>query len=509
MLIPFDMIAVMLFLGFYAFRPDTSPPSLALASALLAAFLLALTALSYGINRLALAYVRKAKRIKQRRQTAAVAETSLRLLLVASFVLALMESGFLWSLAAALGLDFSAMLFPQMAGIAVYLLFFVCAWLPIYSLHRQIISGQWTRWSFLVHKIRYNLYMLAAWIPFALFSEWLSEALAALPALFIAAAWCFPYILVKLWGCKPLEPGPVLDLAHELQNRTGAKFSQVLVWEPGGGRMQNAAAVGLFRPFRYLFLTPALIANMDRNELQGVILHELGHVKKRHLLFYMFTTLAAVNIAVLIGEILPLETDFERFAVLALLVLFYFRFIFGWMSRIMERQADAFALETTGSADGLVNALEKLAISAGNNRLAHSWHHLGVAERVAFLRQAERRPVLLRRHHALAGAAKLGGYAVSLAMIAFMVFAFYQQHSQPVRFFAPSSADLTQHWRRVMFLLPGNATGPLELAYSLASDPDRHQEAVALAAKAIALATMQEERDAAAKLIDELSGDSP
>jgi Zn-dependent protease with chaperone function len=500
----------MLFLGFFAVQSVPRPPEPGTALLVAAAFAVVLALIAYLINRLAVRQLfRRSVRAVERRQTAMLAEAAVRMLLTAAFIAAFLFSSLPWALDRGFGWHTSGPLPAQLIGLALYFIYFICAWLPLYGLHRAVTPGRWTRWSFLANKIRYNLYFLVAWVPFTLFSEWLANFLIALPLIFILAAWSFPWVLAKLWGCKPLSDPDTLNLVADLEKKAGAKFSRTFIWEPGGGNVQNAAAVGVFRPFRYLFLTPALLRNMNRDELSGVILHELGHVRHKHLLFYMFTTLAGVNLAVLAAELLPLQTDMEMFAVIAILVILYFRFAFGWLSRTMERQADLFSLEKSGSASGLVNALEKLALSAGNIRLAASWHHLGIAERVRFLREAELNPRVGARHNRLAGNKRFIGYALSIFLLAMMATMYYDDAATPGSFPTRDFARRPAHWRRVMELLPASPVGPLELAYSLSRDPGRKEEAIRLAARAIDLSCLKEEREAAEKLIENLTEESP
>ncbi|MDR0362684.1 MAG: M48 family metalloprotease [Planctomycetota bacterium] len=505
MLIPFDLIAAMLYLGYYVARPVLSPPPATFSLAVVAGIGVLLALAGGLVNLAARRRIRRPGRTcLDRRRVAWTGETSARILLVAGYAAALNLSAFPWSLGAAFGWPPVPSAGVQLLALAPYALYFVCVWPPLYTLHKATSPGKWTRASFLVNKARYNLMLLVMWIPFTLFSDWLADALLLLPLLLFGSAWVFPRILTKLWGCEPLGDEETLALVDELGNRVGVRFSGTFVWEPGGGKMQNAAAVGIFPPFRYLFLTPALLANMRRDELSAVILHELGHVRKRHLLFYMITTLAGVNLAAVAGELPPVAGEFERFLAVAALILCYFRFVFGWLSRNMERQADLFPLRIMGSADSMVRALEKLGLSAGNVRNASSWHHLGIAERVRFLRLAERNPELMRLHDGSVRRLMAGGYVLSFAtllLIGAAVFEFGRADPPPLF----RDREIA-HWRRVTHLLPGSPVGRLELAYRLAADPGTRDEARRLAKEAASRATGTEEREAAEKLLRDLSG---
>jgi|GEM_PF-3472524 Zn-dependent protease with chaperone function len=500
------MIAAMLYLGYYAEMRVSRTPSfdkslLAVATGCIVVFVLAAV-----LNRATLWQMRRKNLSQQnRRRRAAFADVFLRTMLVGAYITVLEHSDLPWVCVDWLGkqVENGDSFWFQLPGLGLYVLLFFCAWLPMYGLHKETNWGRWTRTSFLVHKARYNLYMLLAWLPFALLADWLSGFILALPVLFLGAAWIFPWLLAKVWGCTRVTNGPVLEIVRKLEQRAQGKFSRIYMWEPGGAT-QNAAAVGIFRPFRYLFLTPALVRNMPGAELEAVILHELGHVKKKHLLFYMFTSLAGINLTVILGAMIPLAGTTERFIITAVLILAYFRLVFGWLSRNMERQADLFSLEQSGSSIGLVNALEKLALSLGHVRRSASWHHMGVAERVDFLRRAERNPAIGRWHNTHVRHLMIAGYALSFCVLAGMTWMLHDEWRTPA-FSAPASIQGGEaHWRRVMRLMPGNATAPLELAYQLAANSARHGEAVELARRVLAMQCGAREKAAAQKLLAEL-----
>ena len=46
--------------------------------------------------------------------------------------------------------------------------------------------------------------------------------------------------------------------------------------------------MGIVPGLRYILLTPALIETMSIAEIEAIMAHEIGHVKKFHLLLYVF-----------------------------------------------------------------------------------------------------------------------------------------------------------------------------------------------------------------------------
>jgi len=58
-------------------------------------------------------------------------------------------------------------------------------------------------------------------------------------------------------------------------------------WNALNGGLVTAGVLGLVTRFRYLLITPELIKLLDKDELMGVVSHEIGHVKKHHLRYYL------------------------------------------------------------------------------------------------------------------------------------------------------------------------------------------------------------------------------
>jgi tetratricopeptide (TPR) repeat protein len=177
--------------------------------------------------------------------------------------------------------------------------------------------------------------------------------------------------------------------------------------------------MGIAPRFRYLLLTPALLAALDKEELESVLAHEIGHVRRQHLLLYVlllfgFSLLASTLSEPLLGLLLgsgwfwrlliwsraPLEKLLTGLAaaVLFVLMLLYFRFLFGYFVRNFERQADLHVFQAQGSSFPLIRSFEKIAALSGASRDQKNWHHFGIGERIDFLLRCERDRRLVRRH---------------------------------------------------------------------------------------------------------------
>lgn len=159
------------------------------------------------------------------------------------------------------------------------------------------------------------------------------------------------------WLCRavPMPPSLLRDHFLQLARDLGFRFSNILVWHVHGG-MANAMVTGIVPRLRYILLSDALLENLTDAEIEAVFAHELGHLRFRHSLFYMFFLIASTILLAQIEEItrpyvrdfatapgrIWLSTTLQYVPLPALVFLPYLGFMFGFLSRRFERQADLF-----------------------------------------------------------------------------------------------------------------------------------------------------------------------
>lgn len=305
-----------------------------------------------------------------------------------------------------------------------------CAWFPYDKLYRNRIPLR----TYISSQISFCIPVVLPW----LIVSGISDILQALPFEFpkkllatsagqvafflfflMAVAFTGPALIQKFWRCKPLEPGPVRSRIEALSQRAGFTFANIVYWPVLGGRMITAGVMGLIRPFRYLLITEALLAYLSPDEVDAVVAHEIGHVRKKHLQFYLFfftgymilsyTLFDLVLIVVLyMPALYPILDAFHgkqstvMSAVMSLgavaSFLIYFRYIFGWFMRNFERQADAFVFSLFNSSVPLITTLEKIALTSGQPANKPNWHHFSITERINFLKKCEIDRSWIARH---------------------------------------------------------------------------------------------------------------
>ncbi len=320
-------------------------------------------------------------------------------------------------------------------GIILFFCYLAILWALAKPSYEHIFGRRQSTLSFLAANLKVNFAIILPWIlltllfdllelaPFPIIKSLLAspwgEPLIFLLSFIILVVW-LPSIIVRLWGCQPLPEGPSRNLIEQFCTQQNLKYNNIVLWPLFEGRMLTAGVMGLHSRYRYLLVTPALLETMTPEEILAVMAHEIGHVKRHHLQLYLllflgFGLMAQLSASPLIGMLInsdifikavelsnqPPETilTFASTTTLLLILIVYFRFVFGFFMRNFERQADLFALDAMGEARPLINVFEKIAWLSGKIRDLPSWHHFGIGQRIDYLTESEADHRLVDRHH--------------------------------------------------------------------------------------------------------------
>jgi Zn-dependent protease with chaperone function len=222
------------------------------------------------------------------------------------------------------------------------------------------------------------------------------------------------------WNCRPLEEGMNREKIEAICRKAGIRVSEILYWPAYGSRMITAGVMGLVSRFRYLLVTKPLLAILEPEEVEAVIAHEIGHIKLKHLLFYLVFLLGYMLISLATFDIViylfiyakPLYRLLADYGikqataisisfgiVITALFLIYFRFIFGYFMRNFERQADIYVYSFFESARPLISTLEKIAYASGQPPDKPNWHHFSIKERIEYLNMCDADKRWISRHN--------------------------------------------------------------------------------------------------------------
>jgi STE24 endopeptidase len=216
-----------------------------------------------------------------------------------------------------------------------------------------------------------------------------------------------PALMVKVLPVYELSSPYLRNLLEKFTRALKIKFQNILVLKPIGPRLYTAGVLGFFPPFRYLFFSEPLLMVLDEDEVLGVTAHEVAHLRNHHglWLFLLLFSFPLYLLNLLFLFFLPFALmfeDVEAFSeffetnkeILEIILSFYlmifaflfFRYIFAYFLRSLEREADMFACYYLGSEVPLVKALYKVGEATGQ-LFEKSWHHYGLYERISFLRK--------------------------------------------------------------------------------------------------------------------------
>jgi len=221
----------------------------------------------------------------------------------------------------------------------------------------------------------------------------------------IIIAFLAPKFIKFLWRCRPLPDGYHRKCIDDVCKKANVHYANILYWPIFGGRMITAGVMGLTKKFRYILVTEALIETLSSDELESVIAHEIGHVKRKHLIKYFVSVLAFSIVIVNVVRfgmyfiIKTLGVDHMNLASVILtcfmvfLFIIYFRLIFGYFMRNFEREADIYAFQMMGTAVPMINAFKKITFFSGRPPNQPNWHHFSISQRIEYLErcQADRR----------------------------------------------------------------------------------------------------------------------
>lgn len=190
----------------------------------------------------------------------------------------------------------------------------------------------------------------------------------------------YPMFIMPLFNkLEPMEEGALKDRLFALADRSGFKAQTILVMDGSKRSGHSNAFFAGFGNFRRIVLFDTLIEQMDEEELEAVLAHEIGHYKLGHIpkmialsavtslaMFAMLGWLSGGLWFVEAFKFVDLQLDqvivpvFLLFMLLSGLVSFWMTPLTSRLSRKHEYEADAFARDAMSSPEPLVRALRKL-----------------------------------------------------------------------------------------------------------------------------------------------------
>ncbi len=323
---------------------------------------------------------------------------------------------------------------PGAVAILIFFTFLATIWHYGYPAYCALFNAPIKRWTYIGSNIKLNLPILFPWAILTICYDLISlitrpsfkkifeseiGQFIFLTLFMILLVLFLPPFIKYWWCCSSLPQTEKKESIVNFFRKAGFKYRDILRWPILEGRMMTAGVMGLLPKFRYILITDSLLNILSEEELKAVMAHEMGHIKYKHILFYILFLLGYMAISFGLFEVFfyvmvmqpwlfgllssqkELQAGIFYFLLslpIILSVILYFRYIMGFFMRNFERQADLYSAKLIGKPEPTIASLEKIAHVSGLSRHHPSWHHFSIAERVEFLWRSLQDPQLIKRH---------------------------------------------------------------------------------------------------------------
>ena len=228
----------------------------------------------------------------------------------------------------------------------------------------------------------------------------------------------FPPLTVKIWKCRDLPQSKIKEQLDQLCTKAKFKHSGMKTWTILN-HSYTAAIVGVIPKFRFVMFTKRLLEELSPRSIIAVLAHEIGHSARKHLLIFPVIIMGMVVFSGAFSSLFGKAFDdwfvmhdklypspfwktlypLALFVPYATIFLLYFRFVFGYFSRLFERQADLHIYELELPVEDMQLALDELGHITGGTHQIPCWHHHSIQERIDFLESTKNDPRLAAKHH--------------------------------------------------------------------------------------------------------------
>ncbi|MDP5105325.1 MAG: M48 family metallopeptidase [Polaribacter sp.] len=215
-------------------------------------------------------------------------------------------------------------------------------------------------------------FWLYAWVLVAVFSLFMN--------LFYAK------LIVPLFNKQmPLEEGELKSAIEKYAKKVGFTINNIFVID---GSKRSTKANAYFSGFgsqKRITLFDTLINDLETDEIVAVLAHEVGHYKRKHIIFNLASSILLVGFTLFIlslfinssilSEALGVSIPSFHIGLIAFGILYspiseITGIFMNYISRVFEYQADNFAKETF-AAQPLITSLKKLSKNSLSNLTPH------------------------------------------------------------------------------------------------------------------------------------------
>ncbi len=225
----------------------------------------------------------------------------------------------------------------------------------------------------------------------------------------VAITLLFPQLLSRIWQTTSLPSGGLRSRLEQLARRKSVGTRDFKIWLTKG-QVLNAAVTGLIPSLRYVFITDALLAILRDDEVESVVSHELGHIRRHHLWHRILLLALPIWIMGNLQALVPTVSGHiaDWFAqlggsefllnslIIPALTVGYAVLALGHYSRMLEHDADLSVYED-GQGETFCATIDRLSYLSHDRRQRRTWLHPSTVSRVHLLQRALLDPTVATR----------------------------------------------------------------------------------------------------------------
>lgn len=206
----------------------------------------------------------------------------------------------------------------------------------------------------------------------------------------------------------PLEDGELRNKISDYASSVGFSLNKIFIID---GSKRSTKANAYFSGFgneKRVTLYDTLVNNLEDEEIVAVLAHEVGHYKRKHIIFNLVTSILLTGLTLyilsifisnpLLSNAIGVETPSFHVGLIAFGLLYspiseLTGLVMNYISRVFEFQADNYA-KNTYKAEPLITSLKKLSKNSFSNLTPHKayvfmhYSHPTLLNRVRNLRKS-------------------------------------------------------------------------------------------------------------------------
>ena len=231
-----------------------------------------------------------------------------------------------------------------------------------------------------MNTLRTTALMAVMFVLFALIGQALGGTGGMMLAFILAVGmngvsyWFSSSIVLRMYGAEEVtraEAPELYDMVDRLRQRANLPMPKVCIIP---SEQPNAFATGRNPEHGVVAVTEGIMQALDREELEGVIAHELAHIQNRDMLTSTVaaTLAAAITLLARFGIFFDREQGIVTSLLMMILAPLAAMLIQMAISRSREYAADRDGAEIAGNPMGLANALRRMEAAASQRPMYHA-----------------------------------------------------------------------------------------------------------------------------------------